>query len=200
MGKLAEKKQLKRVTILNAAQTVFFSDGYVKANMDKIASIAGVTKQTLYRYFASKEALFTAFLNHHREESRASFLSHLQQGMDEDGRELLLRFAKEFLEVHLSENSLALARLLIAESQHSPEMAATHFLTGPKIVEQQLRQFLGERYECSDLEYAVKMFVSTLLSLRSNLLAGFQTVPSDDQLSIHAERTIDLLMRLLEAK
>lgn len=57
-----EKKQLSRRRILDAARDVFFRDGFMLANLDEVATKAGVAKGTLYRYFESKADLYVAVL------------------------------------------------------------------------------------------------------------------------------------------
>lgn len=46
--------------ILDAAVTVFGRYGFRRASMEEVASGAGLSRQGLYRYFATKEALFVA--------------------------------------------------------------------------------------------------------------------------------------------
>lgn len=53
-------KQAKRATITQAAAEVFASKGFQGASMDDIAAAAGVSKGTVYGYFANKEDLFYA--------------------------------------------------------------------------------------------------------------------------------------------
>ena len=48
----------KRKAILDAATEVFLRSGYLGTNMDEIAALSGVSKQTVYKHFSSKEALF----------------------------------------------------------------------------------------------------------------------------------------------
>ena len=48
----------KRRQILDGARQVFLRAGYDGASMGEIAKAAGVSKGTLYSYFASKEGLF----------------------------------------------------------------------------------------------------------------------------------------------
>src|ERR1700680_3558647 len=48
----------KRAAILEAAQQVFFAHGFVGASMEKVAATAAVSKQTVYKHFSDKEALF----------------------------------------------------------------------------------------------------------------------------------------------
>src|SRR5579859_3742836 len=49
----------KRRAILDAATTVFLSNGYLGTSMDEIAALARVSKQTVYKHFADKERLFS---------------------------------------------------------------------------------------------------------------------------------------------
>lgn len=62
-----EKKALHRRRILESAREVFFRDGFVTANLDEIARLAGVAKGTLYRYFDNKAELYVAVLAHNGE-------------------------------------------------------------------------------------------------------------------------------------
>ncbi len=41
---------------------MFFRDGFVAANLDEVAQLAGVAKGTLYRYFENKADLYVALL------------------------------------------------------------------------------------------------------------------------------------------
>jgi AcrR family transcriptional regulator len=65
MGTTPRREQKKaeiRRRILESARTVFFRDGFVRANLDEVAESAGVAKGTLYRYFDSKAELYVAVL------------------------------------------------------------------------------------------------------------------------------------------
>lgn len=52
------KKKLKRLSITQAAEEIFLKKRYREITVDEIASHAGVTKRTLYKYFPSKLALY----------------------------------------------------------------------------------------------------------------------------------------------
>lgn len=62
-----QKKAIFRQRILEAARGVFFRDGFVAANLDEVAQLAGVAKGTLYRYFDNKGELYVAVLSHNGE-------------------------------------------------------------------------------------------------------------------------------------
>jgi AcrR family transcriptional regulator len=58
-----EKKAEVRRRILEAAKEIFFRDGFMDANLDEIAELAGVAKGTLYRYFDNKAQIYLAVLS-----------------------------------------------------------------------------------------------------------------------------------------
>lgn len=108
----------KHAAILEAATNVFLRAGYGAATMDVIAREAGVAKQTVYHHFGSKEALFGAIIRMRSQGLLDS--SALDSGGDV--RTTLRRLARNVLDVALSPSSLALHRLIIAESARFPEI------------------------------------------------------------------------------
>jgi AcrR family transcriptional regulator len=61
-------KAARREVIEKAASALFAERGYAETRLEDIAAAAGVTKQLLYRHFASKKALHMALLARHRDE------------------------------------------------------------------------------------------------------------------------------------
>lgn len=61
---IAERKErereLRRSTIIDAAEQVFFTKGIEASTMDEIADLAELSKGTLYLYFKSKAELYMA--------------------------------------------------------------------------------------------------------------------------------------------
>ncbi len=54
------EKQRRRSEIIDAAEKVFFSKGYIQATMDEVAQKAELSKGAIYLYFKSKEELYLA--------------------------------------------------------------------------------------------------------------------------------------------
>ena len=50
----------KRRMILDRSRTIFFERGVSALSMEEIASIQGISKKTLYKYFPNKDALLSA--------------------------------------------------------------------------------------------------------------------------------------------
>ncbi|MCJ2162939.1 MULTISPECIES: TetR/AcrR family transcriptional regulator [unclassified Pseudodesulfovibrio] len=192
MKKSDLNKERKRSDILRAAHDVFHSDGYLGASMDRIAEHAGVTKQTVYRYFNSKEVLFQASLETWRSERSNSFQEELERS---DPYDALIHFAIGFLELHMSEVHLAGVRLLIAEGPTAPEMTRAYYAVGPRKTEECLVRFFKTHFRAEDPEYAVKMLLSTLLSMRMGVLVGLHPIPTQEELMRHAERTVAICIK-----
>lgn len=56
------EKEHRRQSIIDAAETVFFSRGYESSTMDDVASQVELSKGTLYLYFQSKDELHFAIM------------------------------------------------------------------------------------------------------------------------------------------
>ncbi|WP_207263770.1 TetR/AcrR family transcriptional regulator [Desulfovibrio sp. Huiquan2017] len=191
MKKMEVKREKNRAAILTAAREVFRSEGYVGAGMDRIAQLAGVTKQTVYRYFASKEVLYQASLAARHQDRKDGFLDALDLP---DAREGLARFAEGFLRVHMAEDHLASVRLLLSEGPTAPEMTRAYYAVGPKLTEARLIGFLRERLGFEDPEYGVRLLLGGLLSLRMHVLVGLVPLPGPEQQREHARRIVDVFL------
>ncbi|HWD29163.1 MAG TPA: TetR/AcrR family transcriptional regulator [Rhizomicrobium sp.] len=116
------RKQARPAEILDAALTVFAAKGYAAARMDDIAREAGVTKGTIYLYFADKEALFKALVSETIGPALGTVAAQVQtaQGSARD----LIRFALTTLaNLLMTNNRVALPKIIIAESGNFPELA-----------------------------------------------------------------------------
>ncbi len=96
-----EKKAEVRRRILEAAKEIFFRDGFMDANLDEIAELAGVAKGTLYRYFDSKAQIYLAVLSR----NARRFEKKLQDALDPQDTpiEALVRVSRFYFQ-HYVEN------------------------------------------------------------------------------------------------
>lgn len=120
-------RRAREARILQAAMRVFSQAGYSGATMDAVAAEAGMSKPTLYQYFASKEALFQAMLLPHRDRMLTPFAHSSDKGLAQD----LLGFAWAYADTVMAPEMLALARLIIGEAARFPAIGATYLEAGP---------------------------------------------------------------------
>lgn len=116
------RKDARPAEILAAALALFGERGYANTRLDDVASRAGVTKGTLYLYFANKEELFKAVV-------RDTILPHLQFAEDliadhrDDARSLLRRLLDNWAALLAQPHSGCLSKLMIAEAANFPDLA-----------------------------------------------------------------------------
>ncbi|OHD24011.1 MAG: hypothetical protein A2086_06740 [Spirochaetes bacterium GWD1_27_9] len=58
--RLEREKERKRQEIIDAAEKLFFLEGFKETSMDEIAKKSEFSKRTVYKYFDSKEELYSA--------------------------------------------------------------------------------------------------------------------------------------------
>lgn len=156
----------KHQAILDAATDAFLDAGYGAATMDDIAVRAAVSKQTIYNHFGSKEDLFAAIV-----EARCEhFLAPIIEAETNSGdlAETLRALGRDFLARVLQPSSLALHRLLVAESARFPELGRLSYEAGPRRVVAGLARLLraqADRNALSipDPERAAEQFYGALL-------------------------------------
>lgn len=125
------RSERKQAAIVAAAAEVFLATGYAGASMDEIASRSGVSKQTIYKHFTSKEALFTAVITQMMGEAA----SNVHQGLPEvrTGKQLeayLIDYGVRLLSVALTPGLMQLRRLVIAEAERFPDLARRLYAGG----------------------------------------------------------------------
>jgi TetR/AcrR family transcriptional repressor of mexJK operon len=148
----------KRAQILEGAAAVFAADGYEGASMARIASVAGVSKGTLYNHFDSKAALFTAYVS----DKCDHFLAHAFESANhgDDPSEVLRGIGKRMVQMMLSETGLAIYRVVIAEAAKFPNLARGFFQAGPARAIGTLADWLTEETRRGRLAVAAPAFAA----------------------------------------
>lgn len=123
----------KRRAILEAAMGVFLKSGYLGASMDEIASIAQVSKQTVYKQFSSKEALFVRIVSSMTGTAGDAVHNDVSEfAADGELSEYLQTYALRQLTVVLTPPIIQLRRLVIGEVSRFPELARVLYERGPQ--------------------------------------------------------------------
>ena len=185
--------------ILDAAANVFLEEGLARAKMDQIASRAGITKQTIYARFPSKNALFGALA------SRFSGIvfrpQHLEENLNQSPRAFLIRFAIEVTAVLRNPKSQRLFVVLAAEARAFPELASATWVEGPGHLRKRLCRFFDEqialkRMAISNPDFAAEQFLGLLVGpIIGRLLFGRPSYfESEEHASSYLEAAVDLFL------
>ena len=116
----------KRAVIVEAALKAFLDAGYAGASVNHIAAAAGVSIKTLYRHFESKDDLFSAVMQ---------AACGKMQGADDPKKddtppswygappiEALPQAGEEYLRHALSQDQMALYRVVTRDAHRFPEL------------------------------------------------------------------------------
>jgi TetR/AcrR family transcriptional repressor of mexJK operon len=123
------KSQAKRQQILDGATELFLAKGYTHTSMDAIAKSSGVSKQTVYSHFNSKEDLYTAIIENKCQEYQiddASVCVNKPLGA------VLTSIAVKFLQLMQDENVIAMYKLVIGEASKNNRVAQIFHEAGPR--------------------------------------------------------------------
>ncbi|GAB3618216.1 TetR/AcrR family transcriptional regulator [Okibacterium endophyticum] len=135
--------------LLTIARQEFLALGYAGATMDAVAAKARISKQSLYRQFASKELLFAAVVKDWVDQGRDAMRPHseaLREHTDIRGR--LLRLARSLQAGVLSTPVIQMRALVAAEAPRFPEVASdyvTRSWNGNQLMLAEAFTALGER-------------------------------------------------------
>jgi AcrR family transcriptional regulator len=128
--------------VLKGARQVFLADGFEGASVDDIARAAGVSKATLYSYFPDKRLLFREVVRSEcdRQACEAEILGETSCPPDK----VLYETARRVIEIILSEFSLQIFRISVAEAERFPELGQEFYESGPMMLKTQMRSYLEE--------------------------------------------------------
>lgn len=100
--------------ILETATRLFASRGFAGTSIDQVAAICGAGKDTIYRRFPSKVALFEAVVEH----ARARALAQVPDltAIDGEPLERLERLLRIFLTINMEPDLIALKRITFSEA------------------------------------------------------------------------------------
>lgn len=142
--------ELRRQQILAAATRLFLDQGYEAATTNLLVETVGGSKSTIYSHFDNKEKLFAAVVDNVLAQLRAATDAFDLPG--ESLRDGLFAVGIRLLTIVLSDDHVALARLVIAEAKRCPEVGRIYFEHGPALALQGVVEFLIDRNALPDCD------------------------------------------------
>ncbi|WP_244491571.1 TetR/AcrR family transcriptional regulator [Bosea sp. Root381] len=189
----------KRRQILEGAHAVFTAKGFDAASMSEIATAAGVSKGTLYVYFADKEHLFVALIQREREAQKAAVFGALND--DPDLRRALTRFGEGLAHLLAGEFAVSAHRIVIGVSERMPDLGQEFYERGPKQGSLRLAEFLTGKVEQGLLEIddtylASVQFLDLCQStlLRPRLFNATREAPSPEEVSRVVASAVEMFL------
>ena len=138
----------KRAAVLAAAEEAFLGARYDVVTMDDIADAAGVSKQTLYAYFGTKDQLFVALVTAMTSGTADAVIADAPATLP-DGQDLethLVALLRRQLAGVLQPRMLRLRRMVIGEVHRFPELARAVYEHGPQRAVDTLTELLGDAH------------------------------------------------------
>lgn len=155
--------------LLDIATEVFIQHGFEGASTNEIARRANCSKTTLYSRFPTKEKLFLAVLERRMEFVFSRYATAFR--MDAPIETTLKEYGARLLHLVMSEDQLALVRVVSMESQRFPELGERFYQLGPGRGVLYLAAYLAEQVERGHL---LKEDPTTMAQHLISLITGGQ--------------------------
>jgi len=190
VSKSQQNAELKQASIVQAALDLFLEQGYGATSMDSVASQAGVTKQTVYRYYPSKEELFTAVMGKIRADEPSPYAFD-----DADLNTELSNFGRDLLAFHLTPAALGVYKMMLSEGGQE-SLLKPFMKAGPNRVMKPLIEFLQKHHpEPGDVAFYAQMFASMVLAPRNQLIMKGKGRITPAEQETHVSKVVRLFLQ-----
>jgi TetR/AcrR family transcriptional repressor of mexJK operon len=188
----------KRIAIEKAAASVFLRDGFAGASMDAIAREAGVSKATLYSHFQGKDDLFGAIVRNNCQQMLVDIESSVAAGLGP--RELLLAVGLKFLKKMMSDEVMAVYRILVSEAPRFPALGRAVQNAGPGPSCNGLADYFRDQTAAgglavADADVAADQFFGAVLGgIHFRRLIGVDKPASQAEIKSRVETAVDAFL------
>ncbi|MEC9244201.1 TetR/AcrR family transcriptional regulator [Nitratireductor rhodophyticola] len=197
-----KRKHRSRQIILTAAEAVFLKHGYLGASMDEVADQAGVSKQTVYAHFKSKETLFREVVVAMTGGAAETLREDDEEPLDDRPvGDFLIEVATQQLSVVLAPRLMQLRRMVIGEVDRFPDLGAALYENGPaKSIARLARAFAHykelDQLSTPDPIVAATYFNWILMGAHTNaaMLLGDTALPGGKERRAHAQESVRIFL------
>src|SRR5690606_34614591 len=161
------RKEARPGELLDAALDLFVERGFAATRLDEVAARAGVSKGTLYLYFASKEDLFKAVVRQNIVPLIESFEREVA-AWQAGSAELLRAFFEGWWTRFGATKLAGIAKLVVGEAGNFPELALFFqqevVLPNAMLLRTIIERGIGRgEFEQVDVEATVHLWMSPLV-------------------------------------
>jgi AcrR family transcriptional regulator len=177
---------------------LFLDQGYGVTSIEAVAQRARISKRTFYHRFPNKAALFGAVVRRIIEELRPPSGAPLYEGGSLE--QVVGRLARLMLGAALMPKALALNRLMVAEAQRFPELAAIVAREGGRAeLVGQLAGIFERESRAGGLaidrpEFAAEQFIQLVVSLPQRRALSLGTPMTQTELDAWADDCVNLFL------
>jgi AcrR family transcriptional regulator len=191
---------VKRKQILDGARRVFIDMGFDAASMNDITREAGVSKGTIYVYFANKEELFEAIV----EEERGTIFNNLYGALESGGglRETLINFGIALSFKITCNKVISAQRTVIGVSERMPDLGRRFYERGPMHGHRIFTDFLEAAVskgflDIPDISLAAFQFTDLAMAglFRQCIFAYRSEPPGEDEIRYVVTAGVDLFLK-----
>jgi AcrR family transcriptional regulator len=175
----------KRRQIVDGARAMFLAQGFDAASMNDIARAAGVSKGTLYVYFANKEELFEAIVEEECD-AQAEGIFKLDPN-DHDVEAVLTRLGVGYVKSLCRPEKASAIRTVIAIADRMPELGRRFYESGPAAGIARLAAYLAAQVDAgvlavADYQVAAAQFMESCQAMLFRpMVFNFAPAPSQEQ-------------------
>ena len=195
------RKDARPGELLAAALDLFVEKGFAATRVEEVAARAGVSKGTLFLYFASKDELFKAVV---RENISGRFPQwKVEIEAFEGSTPEMLRYAMTVWWERLgSTKASGITKLMLSEAKNFPELAAFYQQEVMQPAHEMVRRILQRGVDRGEfvhlnMQYAVYAVLSPMLFLQMMLHASPACCDSADALQLVPEEFLAAQVQIL---
>jgi len=191
------KSAAKAAAIREAAGQLFLCEGLERTSMDAIAASAGVSKQTVYSHFHSKDDLFRACVCGKIEDYG---LDASRLDADASLDDMLRHIGRQYLTLLADPDVMAMFRLMISSATTFPQIVRSFYESGSMAALDALAGRLKRFLPGHDHELATHAATEYLALVRScyflELLLGIRTDVPGHEITAQVEHCIVQIRKL----
>lgn len=184
--------------VVEAARLAFAANGFDRTSMDEIAAASGVSKMTVYNYFPTKEALYSA-----------TVVSTIDRGLaaealatldPQDPAASLTQIGLAIVRLMRQDDVLGCHRAVIGSSSQYAELAAQFYAIGPARIVGDVAKFLqaakaARSLDLPHVQQAADQFVSLFCNLDHWRSVLGMPKPSEKQDRALVKSNVDFFLR-----
>jgi TetR/AcrR family transcriptional regulator len=168
-AKRERRKEARPGELLAAALELFVEKGYAATKSEEVARRAGVSKGTLFLYFASKEELFKAVVRENIAGRFPEWNAELE-AFNGSAAELLRHFMGLWWERVGATKASGITKLMMSEASNFPELALFYqqevIAPGHDLIRRILQRGVDRgEFRAIDMKYAVYIVLAPMLFL-----------------------------------